>query len=140
MISPELAANLVLILHAGFIAFVVLGLVIIWIGITLRWRWVRNPWFRIVHLLCIGYVVLEAWTGMTCPLTEWEDNLRLRAGQSAYEPAGFIADWLHRCIFFTAPPWVFVMCYTLFGLAVLGTLILSPPRWRAHGDAPAARV
>ena len=132
MNTARLAADLVLVVHAGFIAFVVLGLVAIWAGIALRWRWVRNPAFRFAHLACIGYVIFEAWSGIVCFLTEWENGLRIRAGQAGYEPAGFIAHWLHKFIFFTAPPWVFTVCYTLFGLAVLGTLILAPPRLPAR--------
>jgi hypothetical protein len=139
MISPKTAADLVLIVHASFIAFVVGGLLLIWVGIALHWRWVRNPWFRIAHLLCIGYVVAEAWLGITCFLTDWESTLRLQAGESAYEPGGFIAHWLHQVIFFTAPPWVFVICYTLFGLAVAGTLIIAPPRMRKREHQDQAR-
>ena len=135
-----LAADIMVVVHLAFMLYIILGEFLIVAGAIARWAWVRNAWFRWTHLGAIMIVVVETFAGMTCPLTEWEDRLRLSAGESAYEPAGFIAHWLHRCIFFTAPPWVFVMCYTLFGLAVLGTLILSPPRWRAHGDAPAARV
>jgi hypothetical protein len=33
-------------------------------------------------------------------------------------------------LFFDAEPWVFTVCYTLFGLAVLATFVLAPPRLR----------
>ena len=38
----------------------------------------------------------------------------------------FPAIWLHDLIFLEFPPWVFTLGYTVFGLAVLGTLWLSP--------------
>jgi hypothetical protein len=101
---------------------------------------VRNPVFRFAHLACIGYVIFEAWSGIVCFLTEWENALRHRAGQAGYEPAGFIAHWLHRCIFFTAPAWVFTVCYTAFGLAVLGTLIFAPPRLPRSGRRKSAML
>ena len=34
-------------LHAVYVAFVVLGMAAILAGIALRWQWVRNFWFRI---------------------------------------------------------------------------------------------
>jgi hypothetical protein len=127
----RLAADLVLMIHAAFIAYVVGALVATMLGWWRGWRWIRNPWFRGSHLLCIAYVVLEAWLDMDCPLTVWENSLRLRAGQETYESAGCIAHWLHRLIFFRASPWVFTTCYTLFGLLVVAMMVLAPPQWKA---------
>ena len=126
----RLAADLVLIIHAAFIAFVVIALIAIVLGWWRDWKWVRNRWFRGAHLLCIAYVVGEAWLAIDCPLTVWENDLRLRGGQEAYEAAGCIAHWLHRLIFFAAPPWIFTVSYTIFGLLVVAMMVLAPPRWR----------
>jgi hypothetical protein len=123
----QLAANGVLILHVGYVAFVVLGLLLILIGGLFRWRWVRNRWFRTVHLLAITIVVLESWLNITCPLTTLENWLRVKAGAETYE-GDFIAIWLHSILFFDLPQWVFVYGYTAFGAAVLAGLILVPPR------------
>lgn len=135
----RLAADLILILHASFIAFVIVALLLTLLGWWRNWQWVRNRWFRGLHLLCIAYVVLEAWLGVVCPLTSWESALRLRGGQEPYSGDGFIADWLHRLVFFDAKPWVFTLSYTCFGLLVAATFFLAPPRWRArpkdHPDA-----
>jgi len=132
--DPALAADLILILHAGFIAFVVLGLVLTLIGACLGWRWVRNFWFRIAHLLAILVVALQAWLGWLCPLTEWEAELRVAANGRPYPEEGFIAYWLHELIYYDFPFWAFTLAYTLFALAVLATLIFLPPRppgfWR----------
>jgi hypothetical protein len=124
---PRIAADAVLILHTAFIAFVLFGLIVTWIGIFRRWRWVRGFTFRTAHLLAIAFVVLQAYFGIICPLTILENNLRQRAGQLAYTDRGFIHYWLHNLIFFDAPGWVFTTCYTVFGLLVLGTLVLAPP-------------
>jgi len=40
-----LAADALLVLHVLFVVFVVLGLVAIFVGKFLSWRWVRNHWF-----------------------------------------------------------------------------------------------
>ncbi|MDH3584032.1 MAG: DUF2784 domain-containing protein, partial [Phycisphaerae bacterium] len=116
------------VLHALFIAFVVVGLLLIVAGVALRWNWVRNFWFRAAHLLAIGFVVIQAWTGGVCPLTIWENDLRQLAGQETYQ-VGFIAHWLHKMIFYQAEPWVFNLCYTIFGGLVLATYIFARPRW-----------
>ena len=125
----RLLADLVLILHTAYIAFVLLGLVVVLLGIWRRWNWTRNLWFRAVHLASIGYVVVQAYFGVVCPLTTLESSLRVRGGQDPYAEAGFIQYWLHELIFFRAEPWVFTLCYTLFGLLVVATLWWSPPRW-----------
>ncbi|MFP4573764.1 MAG: DUF2784 family protein [Desulfobacterales bacterium] len=104
------AADAILVLHTTFIAFVVLGLGVTILGGVLGWRWVRSPWFRLTHLAAIGYVVMQAWLGVVCPLTIWESELRILAGEDPYDPQGFIATWLQRLIFFQAEPWP---CFTL---------------------------
>ncbi|MHC4946824.1 MAG: DUF2784 domain-containing protein [Planctomycetota bacterium] len=122
-----LLADLVLLLHWLFVAFVVLGLVLVLVGGLRRWRWVRNPWFRIGHLAAIAVVVVQAWTGLACPLTILERDLRTRAGETTYEGA-FIAHWLHELLFYDADPWVFTTVYTAFGGLVLASWLLVRPR------------
>jgi len=124
-----LAADLILFVHVLFVGFVVFGLALVWLGKLLRWRWVRNPWFRIVHLLAIGYVVLESWLGVACPLTSWERQLREHAGQAVYS-GSFIAHWLHRILFYQFPPWVFVVGYTVFGALVIASWFWVRPGGR----------
>jgi len=126
-LAYRLAADAVLVLHVGFVAFVILGLVLTVIGILARWQWIRNFWFRCLHLAAILLVVVQALLGVMCPLTIWENELRQLAGQTAYR-GDFIATWLHDLLFIDAEPWVFTLCYTLFGLAVLATFLLAPPR------------
>jgi hypothetical protein len=62
-------ADLILILHFAFVAFVVAGWLTVWAEWLLRWGFVRNFWFRITHLLAIGVVASESLAGMVCPLT-----------------------------------------------------------------------
>ena len=119
----ELAANAILIVHFAFVSFVTGGLLLTWLGVALHWHWVRNAWFRLVHLLAICFVATEALLGMTCPLTVWEDTLRGTSGRT-----GFIARWLHRLMFYQVPEWVFTVSYLAFALIVLLTYWLVPPR------------
>jgi hypothetical protein len=125
--SSRLAADLLLILHASFIAFVVLGLALIIVGGLLSWSWVRSRWFRIVHLVCIGIVVAQAWLGMICPLTTWEMDLRRAAGDPSYE-GSFVAHWLSELIYYEAPWWVFIVAYTVFFMLVVVSWFWVKPR------------
>lgn len=128
MLIYRLLADLVLFVHASIVAFVILGLLVILIGLGLRWRWVRNFWFRIFHLLAIAQVVGQAWCGVVCPSTIWENQLRTKAGQSTY-PGGFVAYWVGEALFYQAEPWVFTTAYTVFGCLVLATFVFGRPNW-----------
>ena len=132
MVWPGVLADLMVVLHAAYASFIVLGLVAILVGIAFRWRWVRNPWFRSIHIAMIGIVVGETVAGIKCPLTVWERQLRQAAGQVAY-PGDFIGYWTHRLLFYDPAPWVLPLLYTAVGMAVLAAFVFAPPRWK--GDA-----
>lgn len=70
----RLAADLVVVLHAAFVLFVLAGGVLV-----LRWRW--SAW---VHLPAVAWGVLVEYAGWICPLTPLEDELRRRAGAAVY--------------------------------------------------------
>jgi hypothetical protein len=123
----RILADLIVTVHVAYVGFVIVGLAFTLLGAALHWKWVKNFWFRIVHLLMIGIVVAEAWLGIVCPLTTWENRLRKLGGEATYS-GGFVAEVLHDILFFSAEPWVFTLCHSLFGLAVLATLLFIPPR------------
>ncbi|HUL42435.1 MAG TPA: DUF2784 domain-containing protein [Burkholderiales bacterium] len=115
-------ADFILVVHFGFVLFVVFGLFLIWIGAALRWRWVRNFWFRLTHLAAILFVAGESVVGMVCPLTAWEDALR---GSATH--ASFVQHWVGRILYYNFPAWVFTTGYLLFALAVLITFFRIKP-------------
>ncbi len=135
----RLLADVLVVAHAGYVGFVVIGELAILAGLARHWQWVGNVKFRLAHLAAIVVVVLEAAWGITCPLTVWENRLREKAGDSAYA-GDFIAGWVHRALFYDAAPWVFTTCYSLFGALVVLTFIFAPPRRKqlAHSKAPCA--
>ena len=122
-----LAADAILVVHFAFVIFVVGGQLCIIVGYFRNWEWVRNLVFRVCHLLAIAIVVSQAWLGRYCPLTIWESNLRLAAGQPAYEGT-FVQELVSRLIYYDAPLWVFAIIYTLFGALVLASWIWVKPR------------
>lgn len=124
-----LLADAILILHACIILFVVGSVPVIWVGKFLRWSWVRNFYFRATHLLLIGFVATQAVFGEVCPLTIWENALRLRGGGEETYEGSFIAHWLRRLIFYEADTWVFTAAYVAFFLVVVATVIWVRPNW-----------
>jgi Protein of Unknown function (DUF2784) len=119
-------ADAILVVHFGIVLFIVGGLIAVWIGAALGWRWIRSPWFRYAHLGAIVFVAGEALVGMACPLTVWEDALR-----GGSRPEGFIAHWVRALLFYEAPAWLFTAAYVAWTAATLVTLRLVPPRRRA---------
>jgi hypothetical protein len=116
-------ADVVLVAHFGYVLFVVGGLVLIWVGYTASWRWVRRRWLRILHFCAIALVAVEALIGVACPLTLLEDALR--PGASA--AGGFIQRWLHAVLYWDWPAWLFTAIYIGFAGIVAATYILLPP-------------
>lgn len=119
-------ADVILVLHFLIVAFIVGGLVLVWIGAAAGWRWVRNPWFRWLHLAAIAFVAAEALLGVACPLTVWEDALR-----GGVRAESFIGRWVAKVLFYRAPEWVFTAVYCAWTAATLLTLRFVPPRKKA---------
>ena len=81
-------ADLVLVVHFAFLAFVVAG------GAFVL-RWPRVAW---AHVPAVIWGVLIEFFGWICPLTPLEIALRHRAGEAAYT-GGFIAHYVMRVIY-----------------------------------------
>ena len=135
MTAPSLyllAADAVLAVHLLFVVFVILALIAIFVGSTLSWTWIRNPVFRLAHLIAIAVVASQAWLGIVCPLTTVEMALRSRAGEMTYAGT-FISHWMQKLLYYQAPDWVFVVCYSAFGmLVIVGWYFIRPRPFRKH--------
>jgi hypothetical protein len=119
----RLAADALLVLHFAIAAFILAGLILVWVGAAAGWAWIRNPWFRYAHLGAIVFVAGEAVLGFACPLTIWEDLLR-----GGVRPESFIGRWVYRLLYYRAPEWVFTTAYAAWAAATVITLVLVPPR------------
>jgi len=125
-------ADAILLVHFAFVAFVVVGLLLVWIGKLCGWTFVRNIWFRIAHLAAIGVVAAESVLGFVCPLTTWENRLRVMAGSHGQYQGSFIQHWLHQVMFFDVRDSVLMMIYIVFFTAVALSFWLVPPRRRTR--------
>ncbi len=79
----RLGADLTVLLHFGFVLFVVLGGLLV-----LRWR--RLAW---AHLPAVAWGAGIEFGGWICPLTHVENHLRRLAGEGGYE-GGFVERYL----------------------------------------------
>jgi hypothetical protein len=105
-VGYRLLADAVLVLHLAFIAFVLLG------GVLVRW-WRAAA---IVHLPCAAYgAAIELW-GWICPLTPLENRLRALGGEQGYA-GGFIEHYLL--------PIVYPQPLTPLGQKVLGVVVVA---------------
>ena len=124
-------ADLIAIIHLGYVVFVILGFVFIIAGIIFRWRWIRNPWFRVLHLAAIIAVAMEAIVGLHCPLTVLEFRLRYPSGPFQ-ERGSFIGSLIDAILFYDAPGWLFTAAYSGFAIAVVITFIMAPPERKSR--------
>lgn len=84
----RMAADALVVIHLGFILFVMLG------GLLLL-RWPSLIW---LHVPAVAWGVIVECLHLGCPLTPWENQLRRMAGQAGYE-GGFMEHYLIPLIY-----------------------------------------
>jgi len=116
--GPALLADLVLLLHAAFIVFVLLGGLLVW-----RWRWLI--W---LHIPAVIWGILIEVQGWLCPLTPLENRLRRAAGNDGYQ-TGFIDHYLAPLIYPAGlTPAIQLL---LAGVVLLVNVVIYALLWRA---------
>lgn len=84
----RLIADIVLLTHAAFVAFVVFG------GLLTLWK----PRVALWHLIALAWGAAAVGFGWICPLTPLENSLRQLAGQQGYY-GDFIEHYLVQIIY-----------------------------------------
>jgi hypothetical protein len=131
-----LLADILVTVHLVFVAFVVVGLLLILVGGLAGWSWVRNFWFRSIHLLCIALVAMEGVASFECPLTTWERDMRggwieNKSQLRNLEGSSWIGATANQILYYDADPDVMVWIrrgHITFGVLVLVTFFLVMPR------------
>lgn len=106
----KLAADLLVLIHFGFIIFVVLG------GLLVL-RWAKAAW---IHLPAATWGAWIEFTHGICPLTPLEQSLRQQAGTPSYD-GSFIDRYLIPLIY---PPGFSPETANLLGFFVLAVNFL----------------
>lgn len=83
-----LLADLVLVVHLAFVAFVALGGFLVWRRRRLAW----------VHVPVALWGAAIAVTGFTCPLTPLENRLQRLGGRTGYQ-GGFIEHYITAALY-----------------------------------------
>ena len=111
----RIAADGVLLLHFGFILFVLLGAL-------LQLRWPRTIW---IHLAAVAWGIYIEVSGGICPLTWLENDFRRQAGQTGYADS-FVEHYLLPLIYPAGLTrelqWLFAALVLLLNLALYGWL------------------
>lgn len=84
----QLLADGVVVLHLFFILFVVLGGIMTLVRPKVIW----------VHIPCVLWAIIIELTGIICPLTPLENELRSRAGQGMYS-GDFVIHYIEPMIY-----------------------------------------
>jgi hypothetical protein len=79
----RLAADCIVVLHVGFVCFVVAGGLLV----------IKQRWVAALHLPAAVWGALVEFQGWYCPLTPLEQRLRQAAGQAGYR-GGFVEHYL----------------------------------------------
>ena len=129
-----LLADVIVTLHFLVVLFMILGFLGICVGWPLGWRWIRNPWFRGLHLGIMVYIVFNALRGELCFLTHWESAARERAGQSEPGEASFIGRLFHELTFVeVSQDWLSRIYYVVGALFLVQCLFVRPRGFRSRG-------
>ncbi|HYA59478.1 MAG TPA: DUF2784 domain-containing protein [Burkholderiaceae bacterium] len=99
------AADLVVLVHAAFIVFVVIGGLLVLRFKKLMWA----------HLPAVAWGAMVEFGGWVCPLTPLETMLRRSAGEAGY-PNGFIEHYVLELIY---PPELSRQLEIALGLGLL---------------------
>lgn len=122
----RLCADFVALLHAAIVLYILLGVPLILFGLWRGWAWVRQPWFRISHLLLSLAVIGFEWAGQPCPLTTLERNLRAAEG-GTYE-GSFIQHYVSEAIHLQLTPQQLALPTSLWVALIVGLFIWRGPR------------
>jgi len=116
-------------LHVAVILFNLFGLIAVPLGAWRNWGFVRDFWWRLLHLLALGIVALQAIFGRACFLTLWQSDLIQSAGGPvSREP--MIQRWVSELIYWPLPIWAFAVLYVAVWVYALLLWRLVPPRRR----------
>lgn len=115
-----LLADLVVVVHLGFIVFVA-------VGALLAWRW---PWVLWLHAPALSWAVASITVGVDCPLTSLEKFLRNLAGDEGYG-GGFVDHYIENVVYpGSLTPWLRALaCVTI----VMGYVGVHHRRRTGHG-------
>ena len=129
-LAPSVAlaiAQVLLGVHILSALFIIAGVFIVPLGLARGWPFVHVLWWRALHMIVFGIVVVQKLLGQTCFLSVWEEHF-LRIARHAEYPVPLIHSMGDRAIHIPLPLSFTVTFYTGVWLLMLALWIRRPPR------------
>ena len=104
----SLFSELVLLFNFCIFLFMILSFFLIPLGYYQKWEWVKNKYYRLIHLILMGIIFIETILGFMCPLTVLENFLR-----NNIEINNKITQIIHQIMYWDLPTYQFIILYLL---------------------------
>ena len=101
-------SEIVLLFHFCIFLFITLSFFLIPLGYYLKWEWVKNKYYRLIHLVLMVIIFIETILGFMCPLTILENFLR-----NDIEINNKITQIIHQIMYWDLPTYQFIILYLL---------------------------
>ena len=122
----KILADVILIIHSALVLFILLGFILTLSGFLSRGFF--DKWlFRIVHLLGIASVSLSAIKGKYCPLTIWENSLRVKYDPASTYAGSCIVHYVKQLFNLEVNPSVLIRFTIFLALFTVVIFIIKPP-------------
>ncbi len=123
----KILADAIVIIHFGWILFMLLGFVL-----TLRSFFRKDFWdrwlFRTIHLFGIMYVSSLAIMRRDCPLTLLENALRAKYDPSVAYPGSFMVYYVEKFVYPDVNLWLILIPTAFIAIFSIIIYIVRPPQ------------
>jgi hypothetical protein len=126
-----LLADVVIVIHFLYALTIIGGLVIVYVGKFLKWGFVKNATFRLIHLIMIMIVAFESIFHIECPLTYIEYKL-LSLAKIHHQNTPFIAGFINKILFWNLPNEFFDILYIGLALVILMSFVFVPINFKKN--------
>ena len=103
-----LFSEIVLLFHFCIFLFMILSFFFIPLGYYQKWEWVKNKYYRLIHLILMGIIFIETILGFMCPLTILENFLR-----NNIEINNKITQIIHQIMYWDLSSYQFIILYLI---------------------------
>jgi len=132
----SILADFIATIHFAWVAFVVFGLVFVLLGKWRGWSWVKNRWFRGIHVAMILVVLARTTVLEVCPLSTWEESL-LKLAEAEQATRTSFGAFMHLAIHpdtEAVPMWVYPPIYAVYAVLIVAAFWIVPVEWRSRRE------